>query len=514
MATYLSAAELERTAPAETAAFNGPIPTQIVSNGEFTPFPQTRDQQRVEARVKELATQLAPRHGMSRRRFLASSAGMAAALLAMNDVFGRVFDVSPAEAQTPGLADENAKALTGEFIIDCQTHFVRDDFEATGALVPFASWAMYNGNPVLAGLNDPYRFKFANYVKEVFIDSDTKIALLSGTPSDNPLYEALYNHQIAAARAGINGIAGSRRMLSHAIIKPGKTPKPGEPTWMEEVDEAIAILKPDSWKGYTIGDPFDVPKDRPGSWWRLDDEKLVYPFYEKAIKAGITTLCIHKGLLPNSYLSDKWKDVWKHATVEDVGKAAKDHPEMNFVIYHAALRPLGVKESVNVAAEEFKRTGRMKWASDLAEIPQKYGVTNVYAEIGTSFANTAVIRPELAAALLGILIKGMGPDRVLWGTDSVWYGSPQWQIEAMRRLMMPEALQASRGFDPLGPADGPVKRKIFGENAARLYKIPFTTALGEITPDKIASMRAEYVAHGEMRSNMRYGYVDPGRSRA
>src|SRR5438477_7662693 len=105
MPHYLSPAELARTAPAETAAFRSPVPTQIVSNGEYNPLPQTREQRRVEARVKELASDLAPRHGMNRRQFLASSAGMAAAFLAMNDVFGPVFDVSRAEAATPGVAD-------------------------------------------------------------------------------------------------------------------------------------------------------------------------------------------------------------------------------------------------------------------------------------------------------------------------------------------------------------------------------------------------------------------------
>jgi uncharacterized protein len=500
---YLSAEELARTAPAESAAFNGPIPTQIVSNGEFTPFPQTREQQRVEARVKELAAELAPKHGMSRRRFLASSAGMATALLAMNDVFGPIFDVARAEAQTPGVADANAKALAGQFILDCQTHFVRDDFAPTADLIPFAEWAMNNGNPGLAGLNDPLRFKFANYLKEVFIDSDTKIAVLSGTPSDNPQFEALRNYQIAAARDAINAISDSRRMLSHAIIKPR-----ADPRWLDEVNEAIAIHKPDSWKGYTIGDPFN-PGTAPSSCWNLDDEKLMYPFYERIVKAGITTLCVHKGILPEDY-KEKWKGVWEHATVKDVAKAAKQWPQINFVIYHAALRPV-IPKTPDGAVTEFQNTKRMEWASDLAEIPGTYGVTNVYAEIGTAFANTAVTKPELAAALLGILIKGMGFDHVLWGTDSVWYGSPQWQIAALRSLTMPEALQKEHGFAPLGPPDGPVKRAILGENAARLYKIPIKTALGEITPDKIASIRAEYVARGEVRSNMRYGYVDPGR---
>src|SRR4030081_4052620 len=69
MAHYLSDEELTRTAPAETAAFASPVPTQIVSNGEFNPLPQSREQERVEARIKDLAERLPPPPGMDRRRF-------------------------------------------------------------------------------------------------------------------------------------------------------------------------------------------------------------------------------------------------------------------------------------------------------------------------------------------------------------------------------------------------------------------------------------------------------------
>ncbi len=134
MPHFLSQEELQRTAPAETAAFASPVPTQIVSNGEFNPLPQTCEQERVEARIKDLAERLAPVHGMDRRHFLASTAGMAAAFLAMNEVFGPVFDVSRAEAQTPGVADKRADGLAGQFIFDDQVHFVRDDFSQTGLL--------------------------------------------------------------------------------------------------------------------------------------------------------------------------------------------------------------------------------------------------------------------------------------------------------------------------------------------------------------------------------------------
>jgi len=182
MPHYLSDEELKRTAPAELASFRSPIPTQIVSNGEFNPLPQTREQARVEARIKELAAGLGKKHGMSRRRFLASSAGMAAAFLAMNEVFGPVFDVSPAEASSPGVADLRTSALAGQFIIDDQTHFVRDDFKQDG-LLDLAKYARQHWNPALVGENDLARYKFENYVREIFVDSDTKIALLSGAPT-------------------------------------------------------------------------------------------------------------------------------------------------------------------------------------------------------------------------------------------------------------------------------------------------------------------------------------------
>src|SRR5262244_1497138 len=133
MGIYLSAEELAQLDPA-VEGFRSPVPTQIVSNGEFNPLPQTPEQQRVEARVKELADDLGRRHGMDRRRFLASTAGMAAAFLAMNEVFGALFDVAPAEAATPGVADARASALAGQLIIDDQTHFVRDDFKQEGLL--------------------------------------------------------------------------------------------------------------------------------------------------------------------------------------------------------------------------------------------------------------------------------------------------------------------------------------------------------------------------------------------
>ena len=495
MGLYLTPRELAETEPADEKAFRSPVPTQIVSNGEFNPMPQTPQQHAVEATIKALAAENAARLGVSRRHFLRTSCGMAAAFLAMNRVFGPVFDVTPAEAAQPEAAAARAAATANQFVFDDQVHFVREDFREEG-LLELGKYAAQHWNPAMLkdiGL-ELSRYRFENFLKEVYLDSDTKVALLSGAPFDDPKWWLLSNDQIARARAAVNKVAGSRRLLAHSVFTPG------QPNWMEEVDRAVAELQPDSWKGYTIGDPLGPSKFA----WRLDDEELVYPFYEKAVAAGITTICIHKGLLPRDY-EKSFAGVWQHATVDDLPKAAKDWPQLKFVMYHAALRPFLESPDDDLAA--FEKTGRIEWASDLAEIPGKHGVTNVYAEIGTAFANSAVANPRFAAALMGTLIKGMGADHVVWGTDSVWYGSPQWQIEAFRRLEIPLDMADRHGFQPLGPADGHVKSLILGYNSALLYKLDLKAELGPIDADNLTEIKTAYAAEPPQRSNAAYGFI-------
>jgi hypothetical protein len=107
---------------------------------------------------------------------------------------------------------------------------------------------------------------------------------------------------------------------------------------------------------------------------------------------------------------------------------------------------------------------------------------------------------------MGMLVKGLGQDRIVWGTDAVWTGAPQWQIEGLRRLEIPDDMQKKYGFKPLGPADGPLKTAIFSGNTSRLYGISQQHA--ELIPhDGLSKMKAEYAANGGARSNLRYGYV-------
>jgi uncharacterized protein len=495
---FLTDKEIEELSPSELLPHATPIPTQIVSSDEFTPPPQSEKQKEVEARLLDMADTLGRHQGLSRRAFFQSAAGMAAGFVALNDTFGTVFDAPRAEAATPAMAQERAAGLKDQFIMDMHTHFLRDDTRLTNFVRAREAVGKAGWNPALVGkpqtLDD---LKFNNYFKEIYLDSDTKIALISSSPSEIERDWFLTNKMMIEARDKVNKEAGSRRMFAHAIFTPGW------PNWLEHLEAAMQD-KPESIKGYTVGD--NTNKDAAKHPWLMDDEKVTYKAYEMCVKYGIKNVCVHKGLFPRA-TAEKWPHLLKHAMVDDVGKAAKDWPQLNFVIYHG-----GYRHAAGGRAEdgwrEFQETGRVSWVSELAEIPEKYGVTNVYADVGQLFAQSVVAVPQLGAALMGIMGKGMGYERVVWGTDAVWTGSPQWQIEALRRLEIPEDMQKQHGFKPVGPADGPIKTMIFGGTNAKLYNydIGRRTDTGP-NMDRFAQMKDEYEKNGPARSNLRYGYV-------
>ena len=281
---FLTDNQLAELSPAETESFPSPVPTQIVSSDEYMPTPQTEKQRTVEVRLKEISDRLARRQGLSRRRFFQTAAGMAASFVAMNEVFGHIFDASLAEAATPEMAADRAQALSGQFVIDGHTHFLRDDTRLTGFVKMRNSFGKLGWNKQLTGDQTIGDLKYANYIKEVYLDSDTKVALLSNSPSDVPQDWFIPQAQVFATREKINKEAGSRRMMAHF------TTTPSQPGWLDQVDQAIEVYKPDSWKGYTVGD--NTHKELAHYPWHADDEKLMYPFYEKAAKSGHQK-CLH-----------------------------------------------------------------------------------------------------------------------------------------------------------------------------------------------------------------------------
>lgn len=495
---FLTEEEIAELVPSELLPHRTPIPTQIVSSDEYTPPPQSERQKEVEARLLAMADDLGRRQGLSRRAFFQTAAGMAAGFVALNETFGTVFDASRAEAATPDMAGERAAALKDQFIMDMHTHFLRDDtrlenFVRSREAVGKAGW-----NPALVGKPQTLEdLKFNNYFKEIYLDSDTKVALISSSPSEIPRDWFLTNEMMIDARERVNREAGARRMFAHAIFTPGWD------GWLDHLEGSLQ-RRPESIKGYTVGD--NTNKDQARHPWFMDDEAATYKAYELCVKYGIRNVCVHKGLFPRA-TAERYPHLLAHADVRDVGRAAKDWPQLNFVIYHA-----GYRHAAGGRAEdgwrEFAETGRVSWVSDLGEIPEKFGVSNVYADVGQLFAQSVVAEPRLAAALMGILGRGMGYDRVVWGTDAVWTGSPQWQIEALRRLEIPEDMQAQYGFKPLGAADGPVKTAIFGGTNAKLYDFDIGRR-SDIGPDRdrFALIKEEYERNGPARSNLRYGYV-------
>jgi predicted TIM-barrel fold metal-dependent hydrolase len=493
---FLSDDDKSRLMPAELLPHETPIPTQLISSDEFYPYPQTSKLRELQSRLLDIGDAQSKKQGMSRRRFFQSAAGMAAAYVALNETFGSFFSASRAESATPELAQQRADSLKHQFIMDMHTHFLRNDTRLTQFIGLRESVGRAGWNSDLVGKEQTLEdVKYDNYIKEVYLDSDTKVALISSSPSDIERDWFLTNEMMAQTREKVNKHFGSRRMLSHAVFTPG------QPGWLEKVDAAL-LLKPDSMKGYTVGD--NTHKDLSRYPWRMDDEKVAYKAYEKFAKAGIKNVCVHKGLFPPTQ-GEKYPRLLPYADASDVGKAAKDWPQLNFIIYHGAYRHVG--GDPKVALDEFEKTGRISWTSDLCDVPEKYGVSNVYADVGQLFAWTMIAQPRVTAALMGEMIKRLGTDKVVWGTDAVWTGGPQWQIEGMRRLEIPEDMQAKYGYAPLGPADGPVKSAIFSGNNARLYSIDVKRAALEASTDGLAALKADYEANGPGRSNLRYGYV-------
>src|SRR5215469_16658023 len=332
-----------------------PLPTRLVSNEEFPALPQTAAQQAVENRILAEASRLAPRLGLSRRDFLRRSGGIATSLLAMNAVFGRFFDVLPVEA-----ADASAfRERTGDpfFIFDVRLHYVSAGYDPgnaeasrKGAVPKQALLGLRRQsrrlNPKLASDSGTLAdLSWENMVKEGFLDSETAIGLISTPPGPYPEEAVVPPKEMTHIRDEINRVTQSRRMLAHGLI----TPQLGQAD-LDFMDRQAATLKVDAWKGYTGAAPKGFDRG-----WFIDDEKIAYPMLERARKLGVKRVCIHKGL-PLGPVAD-----YNHP--RDMIKAARDFPDLDFVLYHSGLLTVPRTTAADVP-----------WTTEFCQMAKKAGV--------------------------------------------------------------------------------------------------------------------------------------------
>lgn len=466
-----------------------PIPTRIISNGEYDPIPQTPHQRRVEAAIKDIASIVGREKKMSRRDVLQSTSAIAIGLLSLNKVFGKYFDVDLKDILAVDEANAAVANLQKTIIFDVQTHLVRDDFDHP-TLVKFAKWADALGvrNVVEKHAGYDERFRLPHFLREIFIESQTDGALLSGAPFSNG--DPLPNDLLYRICDAVNEIAGAKILYANHVINPNII------GWLDAAKSAARIQKPVSWKLFPVGDPLS-PTGKP---WRLDDRKLIYPFYEFAMKSGIRNITIHKGLTPRHYES-KHPEAWRAAQVDDLKQAAKDWPELNFIIFHSAMRAFA-GDNFEIDIKRFESSGEILWVSELMKLAEENTAQNIYAEIGTSFASSCISHPRFCAAFIGTLLNGVGPDRILWGTDSVWYGSPQWQIEAFRALRIPEDMILKRKWKvALDASSVEIREKIFSGNALKLFNVsgkkrqPFHSDWIEKTRKKVSKSEHRYYGY-------------------
>jgi predicted TIM-barrel fold metal-dependent hydrolase len=465
-----------------------PIPSRIASNEEFIPPPQSPQQKEYEARVHAISEREARRQGVSRRDFLRSGSGFAAALMALNQVFGRCYEVDAAEVEDQKAFAE--KWPKDQFIFDIQTHHVDvarkwyDDTPDGKATLSFFQ-ALRPRLHVEESLDLLNR---AHYVKEIFGDSDTVMAVISGVPSREWDKNPLPPDQMVATRKYVNDLAGSQRVLSHGLLRPNLGKKE-----MEEMERQVKELKIDAWKMYTGAELGEQA-------WFMDDEKVAYPFWEKTKKLGVKNLCVHKGL-PLGFFNEK------ACTPLDLEKAANDWPDLNFIVYHSGFRgfgPIAGGRGKKVKDPKTDDPQEIPWISDIFRILKRNPkIKNIYFELGSTFGQLSAMRPETCLHMLGQMLQTGGADHILWGTDSIWGGSPQSQIVRLRKLTMKPELMDKYKYPELTDA---IKDQILGLNAAKLFGVDPKAKRQAIKADKLSQLREEYRQHPNP-SNTQYGWV-------
>ena len=372
---------------------------------------------------------------MSRRNFLGSASGFAAAMLAVNNITGmKFFEVTEAEAMDPAAAKEIkvARKPGADFIVDAHTHICwrKDGYIPGVNTTERGMWFVQLLDDLGKAMGLPNGTKdmtVENFGKLILEGSDTSVAIFNpfGFREDYGGKDMIPIEEQAEVK--------QRWPDRTVMLGGGLTPNQGRGETLDRLQMFVEKYKISGLKLYT----FDSTPKR--GWW-FDDQKLAYPIWEKARKLGLKNIGCHKGIPFGQFMA-------RYAHAEDFDAVCDDFPDLNFIAYHSAWP----YHSELAALKGFK--------------PQR---KNLYAEVGSSFAATVTSRPLECAHLLGTLLRDLGPDYVMWGTDSALWGNPQWQIEAFRKFQIPDQLVEGHGYPKLTDE---IKAKVFGPNAARIWNL-------------------------------------------
>jgi len=437
---------------------------------------------------------------------------------------------------------ETLKNLPGEFVFDVQSHHVDPDGMwrvSNPAIEAFfvALWpqdsAATGGKPSIgpggyvrgggAGEVDPIQnLSRHHYLKELFLDSATSATVLSVVPTspdtNNPLPIEEANETVDT----VNRLARSRRSVMHAFVMPnrgsGGTANTGQavPAKPLYFDEEMQLMheralkyrdKLRGWKTYCAWG--DVPH---ASGWFLDsDIGMEFLANVKKVSEKVPevppVVATHKGFALPGF--DQ-----RAATPRDVGRAAKANPDVRIIVYHSGYdigdtqKPYrgdkAARSDTNTVDGFVKSLREVNYdASHFVEPGKKFGnVPNVYAELGSVW-RSVMDDPDQAAHLLGKLITHVGPKRICWGTDSLWYGSPHKEIVALRRFEFTERgkelYELPHGLegdveDPRRKAPKPsrtIRNAILGRNAAGAYRFDPDRRRHAIDCDDVQKLREE-----------------------
>ena len=450
-----------------------PIKVDTTSNGEYAPMPLSPVNVKANALAHENATANAKKHGWDRRKFLISSCGTASTLLAFNAANAAVgkrggfYQISDDAAVDMQLAQ--AEVDGKEFIFDVQGHYVNPN-GAWLNLVPESASPFSGMEKASCELADmPGDRAYLNclgadeFIKDVFLDSDTDIMVLSFVPSTQER-EPVTIEDANETRNIVAQLDGSKRLMIHGRVNPNQD---GDLETMDELAERWDIC---AFKTYTQFGPGGI------GYWLHDDPGLA--MIERARSLGVRNICIHKGL-PFGPVS------LEHSRCDDVGVVAKMYPDMNFLIYHSGYD--------NSITEQAFAPGENRMGIDtlIQSLIDNDVATNsnVYAELGSTW-RLLMRDPDNAAHSLGKLFKYVGQDNVLWGTDSIWYGSPQDQIQAFRTFQISQEFQERYDYPEI---TAELRRKVFGLNAAVPYRISTTEIQSFLAADSVSQRKLAYM---------------------